>query len=317
MNTPQTFRDERHEPSAAFVSSLEREIVRTYREQSRSPVVGVSRWGSRLRAASLLMTGLVLGAGAPLASAQVQASQLRTQLERAAEVDRQLAAARLALAQASHETTRQAYDAGALSKQSLLESAAEIRMAEMRIARLNLDIAEIRASAAAPRDELWAPLVRDRDFVKERLQLSAAAAQERLTQSESALADVERSASIGASTARSLSESSAVVANATREFQVLAQKLLLRERFVKEGLQPEALARLVQRAELIAEVTRVRRLIALTTSRLALVKDRFAVGMSTAIDVKRAEVELLELQAEQARLGLQLQQLQQLGGREQ
>jgi hypothetical protein len=71
MNTPQTLRDERHEPSAAFVSSLEREIVRTYREQSRSPVVGVSRWGSRLRAASLLMTGLVLGAGAPLASAQV------------------------------------------------------------------------------------------------------------------------------------------------------------------------------------------------------------------------------------------------------
>jgi len=31
--------------------------------------------------------------------------------------------------------------------------------------------------------------------------------------------------------------------------------------------------------------------------------------MSTAIDVKRAEVELLELQAEQARLAIQLQQL--------
>ena len=64
--------------------------------------------------------------------------------------------------------------------------------------RARYNIEEITATSQPPRDELSAPLVGGRDFVKDRIMLDLAAAQERLTTAEKVYSETERRARVGA-----------------------------------------------------------------------------------------------------------------------
>ena len=308
MNAHET-RD-RHTPRTEFVASLEREIVRAlHRAPPLEPSLRrPSRRRDHLRAIVGIALGLVLGVGTQLASAQVQGARHRSELESAAAVDRTLAALRYEVARVNHEQARARFATGALSRQSLLQAEMEQRRAEFAILRIDLDLAEIGVTAAAPRDELWAPLVGTRDFVRERLMLTAALEQQRLTTAESAVAEAERLAKVMATTFAELSAAQVEAAHSKRDFQVVAQRLMLRKQALDEELSPGEVARRAQRIELISDFERAQTLVQLVQRRLTLARERHAVGAATQLDVKRAEVELLERNLELQRVQLELQQ---------
>lgn len=299
-----------HIPSPAFVAQLEQQIVAQYRKGNASLAPRARRMRDALRLAAVLTIGLALGAGSQMASAQVQSSRDRSQLERALEVDRELATARLILEKENLERARRLFEAGGSSRQSLLEATTALRDAEMRIARMNVDFAEIRATSAAPRDELWAPKVGDRDFVKERLQIAAMTLQQHLSNAEVAVTDAERRVEFGAVVERTVSAAMESLANTTRDFQVLQQKLMLRERFLKNAITSDQLVLQLKIAEIRAELARSQRMLELLRARIVRIRDRVKFGFATALDAKRAEVELLELEAAQQRLGQQYRLLE-------
>jgi hypothetical protein len=70
------------------------------------------------------------------------------------------------------------FKAGMAGTEAVAKAQAEERMMEARLARAMLNIKELQATAQPPRDELTAPLVGARDFVKDRIQLDLANAQD-------------------------------------------------------------------------------------------------------------------------------------------
>jgi hypothetical protein len=295
----------RHVPTPVFRASLENEIVRTLRRETQFEPTRRPRRHDRVRSVVALACGLLLGVGVQFASAQVADARQRSDLERAIEVDRGVAGMRLNIARTALEQARQRVEVGALSRQVEMEAAAEVRMREMDVGRLHLDLLEVRATAAAPRDELWAPLVGGRDFVRERLTLRAAAAQQRLSLAEGLVTVAERAFRAGAVTQLALSDAQSQQAQVKEEFQVAAQRLMLRDEFLKEGLSSDEVTRRARRIELISEIQRGQRQLELATARLSMAQKRSSAGAIDELELKRAEVEVLERTIELGRLRTQ------------
>src|SRR5690606_37358339 len=130
------------------------------------------------------------GALGGVASGQVQDARQRDHLLPAVEAEVQLAAMRLQLAQAQFETVRDRFDVGAATRATLAEAEAELVRMRAALQRSRLNLEEVRASAAPPRDDVAAPLVGERDFAGERLNLRLLAAQRRLATVEAAVAEL-------------------------------------------------------------------------------------------------------------------------------
>ncbi len=291
-----------HTPSPAFVAALEHEIVAAVREPR------FSRRRERIAAGLILALGLVLGAGTQIASAQVQAALERGERERTTAITREVAAMRLQLAYDAHARAQREFDAGKISRQSLLEAAAEQRAAEVMILVIDSEIAEVRATSTAPRDELWAPLVDGQDFVTKRLQLNAVVAQQRLAALEATLADADRRARAGVLTVGGLTELQRAEVQARAEFEFVAQRVRLREQFLKEKLTPEEVSRREVEIQLVTDVMRANRLFELAQTQLKLTQERHAAGIGVLLDVKRAELAVLERQEEMRALQVRRQQ---------
>lgn len=305
MNT----QDNRHTPTADFVSSLEREVLRAYRDEAPATPLRLPpkrRWLEQWRVAAALVIGLAFGAGAQLASAQVQGARNRGELQQSLEVAREVQVYRLQIAQQEHQRVRSAFAAGALSQQSLLEAAAELRAMETALAKLDADLAEVSASNAAPRDELWAPLVGGRDFVKQRLQLAAAQAQQRLTTAEAHLATVERSVRVGAETIGTLQDAQLLLAEASRDLGRVMMQLKVRDQFLEEKLEPAEVTRRLQREVMRVELVRAEQMLGISTARLKLAQDRVSVGTMTPLELKRLELDVMERTAELDRLRVEM-----------
>lgn len=315
-----TIPNDKHTPAPEFVAALERSILVEMRGEdsdaaprasARAPARSLSpfsrtRWRQldRVAAGVILASGLVLGAGTQLASAQVQAARERGERERTTAVSREVALLRLQLASEAHARAQREFTAGRLSRQSLLEAAAEQRSAELMILRIDSELEEVRLTSAAPRDELWAPLVDGKDFVTQRLQVTAAAARERLSTLEAMLAEADRGARIGVVTVSGLVEVQRQEVQARAEFEFVAQRLRLREQFLKERLSPEEVSRREQQVQLVTDVMRAERLHELAQARLKFVQDRYETGRGVLLDVKRAELEVLERSEEVRQLQL-------------
>jgi hypothetical protein len=288
--------DSRHAPRRECVAALEQEIVRAWRADAPGIPLHAAprRRRDRWRIAAAMVFGLLVGAGSQLAMAQVQGSRTRTELERAIEVEREAVQVRLQLAQQEHQRVRDAFNAGVVSEQSLLEAAAMQREMEVALARFDLNLAEMRASNAPPRDELWAPLVNGRDFVRERLELDAQLAQQRLQNAEVHLESVRRRARVGAESTGALIEAETRGAEATRNFRAKALQVQVRGEALAERLAPAEVTRRLQRREAEVELNYADKMLVTRNRRLELARQASSAGLVTDLDLKRAELDVLE-----------------------
>jgi hypothetical protein len=295
-----------HTPAPEFRDALERSLVRAFRAGDDDPPSLRTRRTQRWRTTVTLGLGLLLGVGTQFASAQVQQSRQQSELERAKAAEGELVKVRWQLAKARQEEARKAFDAGVTSASMLAEQEARLRAARIAIARIELDLEEIRATSESPRDELWAPPVGSRDFVKERLTLAAAVAQEELANAEKAATEVERAVGAGSDAAVRLEEARSVRAGAKLAFDLLAVQLMVREQFLKEKLSPEETTRRRERLQGAVEIEATRSRLESLQQRLARARARHEAGAGLQIEVKRAELAVLEAQAEVEQLRARL-----------
>jgi outer membrane protein TolC len=301
-----------HTPRPEFRAMLEDEVVRAFHREAR---FAPRRWYVNLRglrAAAILMAGLVLGFTTEFASGQVQDAQERERLLQAANESRQLMGMRLNLAEEALKQARERYDIGVIPREALLAAEQEVREMQMRFMQVELEIAEIRASSAPPRDELWAPLVNDRDFVSEKIRIEAAMLQTRLRDAERRLEEVRRSHRIGTAEESAVLAAEADVADARRAFELAGLKLQLRKQFFEEKLASDEVERRYQRYELFSEMERAQRQLRLAEQRLEIARNRARAGAGSELEAKRAEVEVLELQLQLRAAQQQLRRLEAL-----
>ncbi len=306
MSTP----DDLHTPTPAFVAGLEEAVLRAYREADAIPVIPrapSTRWRDWGRIAAVLLLGAALGVGGQFASAQVRDARTRSELERSLMAERDLAAFRLEVASKEAKRVSDGYTVGTLPKQALRDAEASKRALEVAVQRIELDLAEVRSSTAAPRNELWAPNVSGRDFVKERLQLEASLAQERNYAAERNLMEVERRQKLGLESTGTLLDAQQRVADAQRDLGIVAVELMLRDKQRAEGLEPEAITRERQRRQMEIEVRRATQLLSMSRTRLATADKAFKLGSITELDLKRAQLETLERETMLRRMQVEMQ----------
>lgn len=298
-----------HAPAPEFVAALEREIRaeldrasdENQVEARMAPRRALTR-RERIAAAVLIAFGLTLGAGGQLALAQAQGAQQRSELERERAVERELLGFHLQVAREARDRAVAAQRSGAGTQLSVIEAELEVRRREIAIARADLELAEIRLTSVAPRDELWAPKVGERDFVKERLTLTAAMQQQRMAELEAQAASARTRAAVGAELWNSANELEVARLQAESELQRTALLLRLRERALAERLPADRVTRLQQEDQIKIEVLRMTRMAELAEQALKLVQQRHGAGAATLLEVKRAELTLLERQSELERL---------------
>lgn len=303
---------DRHHPAPEFVAGLEREIVRAWRAETTGasviPMAPTRRW-ERIRMAAMLAIGVLGGFGAQFASAQVQGARARSELERSVELERQVQEYRVSVARAEHERMRSAFAAGIAAERDLNRAALELRMMEVNLARLQLDLAEIRESNAAPRNELWAPVLGGRDFVRERQNLMAALAEEELRVAEAERRTTEQRVRMGIDGVGALESAQLRVAEKTLALQRLTAEIALREEAVAKRLAPEEVTRRLQRTGLELELAGAQQRLAVGRERVTRLRRMTQVGAMSELDLKRAELEVLEQEMALERLSAELERL--------
>ena len=282
-----------HRPTDAFREFLDGEVRRTFRRDR-------SRIGMRL--AAVVIVSMALGLTGGLASAQVRESSQRESILDAARADAMLVQVRLELARAQLAESRRAVAAGAASKESAAVAEQQVKEREAQLGRVAANIDEITATAKPPRDELNAPIVNGRDFVKERIQLQLMTAQQQLQSAEAAQVEAARRVRAGASSTAASMEAQLDVARATREMVVLAGRLSLRKEFLEKATPVEQLARRLEETELRQDAVVAQQALELARVRAALVEKSRAAGAVGDLEVMRAQLEMKEREIELQRL---------------
>jgi chromosome segregation ATPase len=299
---------EPHEPAPEFRAHLEWQIETALRRETRlaAPVSGrVHRLGLVLIVLAALATGGVAG----MASGRVQDARQRDQLVEAARSDESLARVRLDLARTEYQEAQRRFETGTAGRESLLVAERQMRDMEASLARIRLDIEEIRATSAAPRNELQAPVVGQRDFVRERLRLELESSQHALVAAEQAVQQAQSRIEVGVVPLTALLQPESDLAQARARMQLASGLIDLRDRFVRGEIKAEALAVAARRMELTSQQQRAQRELELARRRVEELRSQFEIGRAGALDVKRSEVALLELQVELKRIQQELEAL--------
>lgn len=290
-----TIHDPIHSPTPEFRAALERDVVAAFRDETRATR---PRRFTRFRTPMTLAAGLVLGMSTQLAVGQVQRNRERSALEVAIDVKRSLAGSRLELAKANYELAKKGFDAGTIMRSALLAAEAEWRVQEAAAYRLQLELEEVRITAAAPRDELWAPLVGSRDFVKDRLNADAAAAQRKLEAVEATAAEVERSYQAGVVSKAALNDSRASLEEARAELEAVAYRLTLRRQALDDHLSPQDAMLRLKRFQNARELQRAKQQLEVLREAYETARTRASVGADDNVEVLRLRVQLLETEAQ-------------------
>ncbi len=165
-----------HEPTAEFVSRLEWQVRSTLSRRDRFSLPTGRPARQIMKMAALILVSVFLGAAGVATVDQVQESRTRTMLLQQIDLEMQLAGVQLEFLRTRVAEMQELHDAGQTHEEILGHALLEMRKAELRYARLQIDREEIELTGREPQQTVSAPLVGDRDFVIERHDLELAIA---------------------------------------------------------------------------------------------------------------------------------------------
>jgi outer membrane protein TolC len=266
---------------------------------------------------ALVVIALTAGAAAGAAPARVQESRQRSDLIAAQEAELRVARMRLDLANAEMQDAQRRFNLGTISRNELAAAEAGLRAMESVVQRISINLDEIRASGLAPRDDISAPLVAERDFVAQRVQLELRAAQDRLLSVEQSVNDVARRQRVGVVSPMELAEAEADLQRARSELRKLTEVLDLRQQVLSQRLSAEESERRLDLIRAVQDRDNLRNMLELAEQRLETVRTRVAIGRSEAgeLDLKRAELEVLQRRIELSQAERQVQIREELARR--
>lgn len=296
-----------HEPTPEFRSHLEWQIETAMRRESRlaEPVTGSAPIGW-LRTAVVVLVALAIGGAAGIASERVQDAQTRGQLIDNARSELALMQMRAEMARVEYQEARRRFESGAADSDAVARAERQLRAMESALNRLKLDIEETERTSAPPRNELNAPLVGDRDFVLDRLKLEIGTATQELAAAEEGVAKANARFHAGLVPPAALLQADSHLALAKHHMQELRLRSELRRKYLREQINAEELIASVRRAQLTLDAELTQQQLETAKRRLNDVRRQVEIGIATQLDLKRGEIEILELEVKLKNIQQQL-----------
>ena len=296
------------QPRPEFRAHLEWQVQSALRRESRF-TAPARRGRSTLGAVVALIAAVALGAGAVGAAGEIQDSRERNALIEAMRSEEALARLRIDLARAAYRDAQQKYEVGTAGRETVRAAEAELLAMEAALKRLAIDAEEIQATAKVPRNDLQAPLVGKRDFVSERMALELQSAQRAMVAAEQMMTDIKSRFEVGLATSVALRQGETELMQTRLRMEQLRDTLDLRRRAVVGAVKPEEVRPALRRIELTREARRIELDIQLARARVDELRKRVDVGTAFEIELKRAELELLERQADLQRVRQEVEKL--------
>ncbi|MCJ7679352.1 MAG: hypothetical protein MUP70_01375 [Candidatus Aminicenantes bacterium] len=166
--------NKKYEPDSKFVEQLEWQLTSEYRRTNHLKSAPLKIAFPRWVVAMTVAVGVLLTSVAMIKAAEVIRDNWRKKIEVARlETDVELNRVHLASIQEISIQVKEQAENGVIHPEEYLAMKAAVAKAELNLKRSMLNLDEVKTSGDIPRDELFAPLVRGRDFVSERLKLDA------------------------------------------------------------------------------------------------------------------------------------------------
>lgn len=262
-----------YEPDKHYLDRLEWQLTSEYRRANRLKCSPEKIAVPRGVAAVTLMAGILLTCVAVITAKEYIRDSWRKKIEIArAETDVLLNEARLASMRAQESEMKNQVSEGLMREEEYLAMKTASITAELELQKSHLNLDEVKVSGEVPRDDLYAPLVGGRDFVSERLELSAKEAQQDL---EGFLPQFER--------LRELVDGGLVREN---ELESVQGELAARKEMVEKILKQIDLRKRFLAGELTARQVKIRNRAASADRNLTIAESKVA---SLETQMKRAE----------------------------
>jgi len=286
-----------HQITPEFRAHLEWQIASAMRRETRfaEPTAGRP---SRLHVALVAVVALFVGGIAVAASGELQESKQRDLLMATANQEEGLVRMRVELARADLQEAQRRFETGVSDRQALLAAQRQLQAMEMALRRIRVDMEEIRLTSATPRNDLQAPLVGKRDFVRERLMLELDTAQRALASAEEGVTQARQRIEVGTAPMTAKLQADAELSAARARMQELRIAIEMRERYVTGDVKIEELAAEQRRRQLMLQHEVVQQQLQITRARLEELRRLVEVGTASQLDLKRLEVEMLEREVE-------------------
>jgi hypothetical protein len=301
--------NDRHDPDPAFLSHLERETRFALRRAREERTSGArDQLFGRLRSAAIAVLSLGLGAGVVLAAQELEDRRWSEQRLARNEIKRELAEKKLEVARQQEELVAHRLDAGWMSHAAARDVARRMSVLKREALLLALEHEELLLGGRPPERleevTLVAPLVRSRDFVRERLQATREVLALREESLRADFAVLESRVRMGAVPTASLEPARVDVESASRALSALDQKLSLRADFVQGRLSATECERAAMVADAEANVAERLARVELARQALRVADHLHTRGYAPAPDTER--IALAEAEAELALAELEL-----------
>lgn len=294
--------DPMHSPTPEFRAHLEWEVTRAFRREASLGNRRFEKRRRRMRIVTVAAVCLALGTVSNFATAQVRDTVRRDSLLDSARSQVELLRLREQVAQKQFEEYSRKAALGVISKEELSAMRAALMEIEAKLVRSALNIAEIQAASLPPRDDLNAPLVKGRDFVKERIETDITRAQQENAAREQALAEVERQLRVGVVGELAVKEAKAESERAQQKVMLSAEKLRLREEYVQKKTPVDQLTSRLDSVQRDLDLKQALLSHDVAATRVQLLQKQYAAGAAAELDLLRAQVELKERELEVLKL---------------
>lgn len=301
---------EHHQPIDAYVARLESQITGEIRR--RNHAAAAPRWATwstlqvSVAAALLMIVSMALGGAAVAASYESQNDELRAQLTASYNQRADLARQRLDLATKEDKAAQARFNVGMVDDKTLLEKSLAVVSSQAALAKVELDLEEIKLSGVEPRIELYSPRVSGRDFVGEQLRIELSVFTKTLEVEKRIAQDVAVRVEIGTYAQVDMDAARARVQAVEAGERSLQRQITIRQLYLAgkidaveaqlRGLESEAEHKT---ASLAPEV-------ALAAKEVARLTQRVEVGTAQSVDLAEAKLRKLELETALSKAELDL-----------
>ena len=299
-----------HEPSDRFIERLGQDLGAEVRRRNRTPAPASWRPAFSLKtitaAAALAVASMIIGGVVVAAAYQTEDREQREALASVYERKLDLARVKLDAAKQELQAADRRVAVGLIDRNAALESRQAFVEAEAGLRIAQLDLEEVRNTGLEPRDELSAPRIPTRDFVHDRLTARLSVVESALDLERQRLKDAELRVSMGVADRNDVHAHQARVLELESALSAMQQKLEIRQLFVSAKYDA-ALADL-RTAEVDAQQRQRSTNAQLAIAKLtqARVESLVTKGLAGPLDIKRANLAVMEFEVNLAKSELEL-----------
>jgi multidrug resistance efflux pump len=267
-----------------------------------------------MKAAALIMVSALVGAGGVVANDEIQDAKAQEILVAKVTSDVELAALELEAIRERVDEVARRFQAGVIEEEELMAATLALQEAEVRLATLQLDLEEIQISGKEPQNQVSAPLVDGRDFVTERLLLRESVAEGGWEMAQVRFARIQDLREAGVVGEEEMFRGTMALREAEAQVERVQVAIHIRQEFLAGDLEGAEGERRLEILETRNRIDLTRKALDEAKIRYQRVEEQFRAGLIHESELKRARIQLIEMDFELNRLERTLEILRRVGG---